>query len=67
MKDLINLLTNSLLKDKDITSLALTNEIKVNQPGKVTLSQLKNLKSRIKESQAPKEKIYIANQVPAKV
>ena len=32
MKDLINILTNSLLKDKDITSLALTNEIKVNQP-----------------------------------
>jgi hypothetical protein len=67
MKDLINLLTNSLLKDKDITSLALTNEIKVNQPGKVTLDQLESLQSRIEASTNPEEQASLAIQCAEKV
>ena len=67
MKDLINLLTNSLLKDKEIVSLTPTNEIEILPPGKVTLSQLENLQSRIKASKDPKEKISLAIQCAEKV
>ena len=43
------------------------NEIKVNQPGKVTLDQLENLQSKIKASTNRKEKLSLAIQCAEKV
>jgi hypothetical protein len=58
MKDLINILTEKLLKDKDISSLKYTNEITVHKP--TSYDPLLFLQSKIKASKDPKERASLA-------
>ena len=60
MKDLINILTEKLLKDKAVSSLKYVNEIKVFKP--TPLPILLSLQSRIKATRDVKEKLSLAIQ-----